>query len=56
MVTEVRPAEYFTTVDPAGCSCPGWRYRRDCRHYRELRAAMAIVASNKAKWETLAKK
>ena len=54
MVTAVQPAEYFTTVEPAGCSCKGWRWRRDCRHYRQLRAAQAIIEANRLKWAEVA--
>ena len=43
-------ARYFTTIDPDACSCEGWRWRHDCRHVRELRAALEIIRANELKW------
>lgn len=49
---DIQPAKHFTTANPPSCSCPGWRWRQDCRHVRELRAALALIESVKAKWES----
>ena len=46
----VSDSKYFTTADPPACSCPGWYWRRRCRHVDELRVALALIASNRAKW------
>ena len=53
MMAPPPPAEYYVTINPDACSCPGWRYRHYCRHVRELRAASRVVESYKAKWEEL---
>ena len=33
--------KYLTTTQ--ACSCPGYWYRRTCRHYRAYREAVALV-------------
>ena len=43
-------SKHFTTIDPDACSCPGWYWRRRCRHVDELRAAQALVAAVEKKW------
>ena len=53
MVTaEVKAAEYYTTVETGGVvRVQGWRWRRDCRHYRQLLAAESHPGSrNRLKW------
>ena len=46
----VSDSKYFPAADPPACSCPGWYWRRRCRHVDELRVALALIASNRAKW------
>ena len=33
--------KYLTTIQ--ACSCPGYWYRRTCKHYRAYREAVALV-------------
>ena len=45
--------KYFTSVD--ACSCPDYQYRRgrlgqDCKHMAQLREAVEVVASHRARW------
>ena len=42
------PSRYYTRE--SACSCPGWYWRRRCRHVDELQAALALLAANRAKW------
>ena len=44
-------APYFTTPD--GCSCPGWKYHRKCRHVAQLRQALAVVEFYRRPWRRL---
>ena len=30
-------------TDSQACSCPGYWYRRDCKHYRAYREAVSLV-------------
>ena len=43
-------SKHFTTIDPDACSCPGWYWRRRCKHVDQLRAALALVAAVEKKW------
>ena len=43
-------SKHFTTIDPPACSCPGWKWRHRCKHVDQLRRALALIASNRAKW------
>ena len=42
-------------TDAQACSCPGYWYRRTCKHYRAYREAVALVQAQDAvnmTWET----
>ena len=42
-------------TDSRACSCPGYWYRRTCRHYRAYREAVALVVAQNAAnvtWDT----
>ena len=42
-------------TDARACSCPGFWYRRTCRHYRAYREAVALVAAQNSAnvtWDT----
>ena len=42
-------------TDAQACSCPGYWYRRTCKHYRAYREAVALVQAQDAvnlAWET----
>ena len=45
MTTPTAP-KYRTTT--RACSCPGFWYRRTCRHYRAYREAVALVLAQDA--------
>ena len=45
--------KYRTTT--RACSCPGFWYRKTCRHYRAYREAVALVLAQEAvnaSWDT----
>ena len=51
--TLTAPSQYFTST--VSCSCPDYLYRRmrlghACKHMQALRQAVALIASNRAKW------
>ena len=50
MTTPTAP-KYRTTT--RACSCPGFWYRRTCRHYRAYREAVALVAAQNSANVTL---
>ena len=35
-------------TDARACSCPGYWYRRTCKHYRAYREAVALVLAQDA--------
>ena len=35
-------------TDSLACSCPGYWFRRTCKHYRAYREAMALVEAQNA--------
>ena len=35
-------------TDTRACSCPGYWYRRTCKHYRAYREAVALVVAQDA--------
>ena len=35
-------------TDSQACSCPGFWYRRTCKHYRAYREAVALVVAQEA--------
>ena len=42
-------------TDLTACSCPGFWYRRTCKHYRAYRRAVSLVAAQDAvnvAWDT----
>ena len=42
-------------TDSLACSCPGFWFRRTCKHYRAYREAMALVVAQDAAntaWDT----
>ena len=42
-------------TDARACSCPGFWYRRTCKHYREYHDAQALVEAQNAvnvAWDT----
>ena len=42
-------------TDSQACSCPGYWYRRTCKHYRAYREAVALVLAQNAvnvTWDT----
>ena len=42
-------------TDSRACSCPGYWYRRTCKHYRAYREAVALVLAQDAvnlAWDT----
>ena len=42
-------------TDSQACSCPGYWWRRDCRHWRAYREAVALVLAQEAAnltWDT----
>ena len=45
-MTTPRAPKYRT--DSRACSCPGYWYRRTCRHYRAYRDAVALVVAQDA--------
>ena len=45
MTTPMAP-KYLTTTQ--ACSCPGYWYRRTCKHFRAYRAAVALVLAQDA--------
>ena len=45
-VTTPRAPKYLTTTQ--ACSCPGYWYRRTCKHYRAYREAVALVVAQDA--------
>ena len=52
MDTETR---YFTTINPACCSCADWEFRRMrqggvCKHVLRLREAEALLEAQARKW------
>ena len=52
MTTPTAP-KYRTTT--RACSCPGFWYRRTCKHYRAYREAVALVVAQEAvnvTWDT----
>ena len=51
--TLTAPSRYMTST--VACSCKDYQYRRmrrgeHCKHILSLRAALALIASNRAKW------
>ena len=52
MTTPTAP-KYRTTT--RACSCPGFWYRKTCRHYRAYREAVSLVVAQNAanaSWDT----
>ena len=42
-------------TDAQACSCPGFWFRRTCKHYRAYRGAVALVVAQdavNASWDT----
>ena len=50
-MTTPRAPKYLTTTQ--ACSCPGFWYRRTCKHYRAYREAVALVLAQDAANVTL---
>ena len=40
-------------TDSQACSCPGYWYRRTCKHYRAYREAVALVLAQDAVKDSL---
>ena len=52
---DMTASKHFTTINPSCCSCRDWEYRgsrtgRPCKHIRRLQEALALLASNTARW------
>ena len=45
-MTTPRAPKYLTTTQ--ACSCPGFWYRRTCKHYRAYGEAVALVLAQDA--------
>ena len=52
-MTTPRAPKYLTTTQV--CSCPGYWYRRTCKHFRAYREAVALVLAQDSAnlaWDT----